>query len=188
MTLTKELNKETGSCDVFAGGRLIGSLDELAPGESAEFEYTYTVTESDLERGYFENTVQVYTMAYDGSYLEFELLDALNNTTVRAHVTAPEPDDSQPDSGPDSESESEPDSAPDSEPESESESEPDSSSESESDSEPDSTSDSEPEKEKAPPKEDSSDKSDNPKTGAASGAAVIAAAAVLGTILVKKRS
>ncbi|SDB59086.1 Papain family cysteine protease [Ruminococcaceae bacterium FB2012] len=171
VTLTKELNKETGSCDVFAGGRLIGSLDELAPGESAEFEYTYTVTESDLERGYFENTVQVYTMAYDGSYLEFELLDALNNTTVRAYVTAPEPDDS---------SESEPDS--------ESESEPDSSSESESDSEPDSTSDSEPEKEKAPPKEDSSDKSDNPKTGAASGAAVIAAAAVLGTILVKKRS
>ena len=172
VTLTKELNKETGSCDVFAGGRLIGSLDELAPGESAEFEYTYTVTESDLERGYFENTVQVYTMAYDGSYLEFELLDALNNTTVRAHVTAPEPDDSQPDSGPDSESESEPDS----------------SSESESDSEPDSTSDSEPEKEKAPAKKDSSDKSDNPKTGAASGAAVIAAAAVLGTILVKKRS
>ncbi|SDB19097.1 beta-N-acetylhexosaminidase [Ruminococcaceae bacterium FB2012] len=101
---------------------------------------------------------------------------------------AEEPDDSQPDSGPDSESESEPDSAPDSEPESESESEPDSSSESESDSEPDSTSDSEPEKEKAPPKEDSSDKSDNPKTGTAAGAAVIAAAAVLGTILVKKRS
>ena len=107
MKLTKELDKENGSCDVYAGGRLIGSFDELAAGESAEFEYTYTVTESDLERGYFENTVQVYTMAPDGSYPEFELLDALNNTTVRADVSVPEKE-------PESDPESKPAPAPDS--------------------------------------------------------------------------
>ncbi|MBR6274550.1 MAG: hypothetical protein IKR27_06030, partial [Lachnospiraceae bacterium] len=113
VSVTKELGYDTGVCDVYVGEMHIGSIEELAEGEVAELEYTYTVTESDLERGYFENTVQVFFFDDDEFCYEFELLDAFSNTSVRAEVSEP---DSESESEPDNESESEPDSESESEP------------------------------------------------------------------------
>ena len=142
----------TGVCDVYAGDMLIGSFDEIYEGDTVELEYTYTVTESDLERGYFENTVEIYADFGGGSYWEYELLDELYNTTVRADVSEPETKpDTEPESKPDTDQDSKPDSKPDSDTDS------------------------------------SADKSSNPRTGAASVAAVSSAVVVLSVMILKKR-
>ena len=163
VSVTKELDEETGDCEVYVNGKLIGTIENLEAGETAEIEYIYTVTENDLERGYLENSVQIFTLTADGSYREFDLLEELNSTALTADVAEPEDSsESTPDSTPDSEDESE--STPDSTPESEE----DSSSESS--------------------KEESGNPGSNPNTGTAAGAAVIASAAVAGMILSKKRT
>ncbi len=163
VSVTKELDEETGDCEVYVNGKLIGTIENLEAGETAEIEYIYTVTENDLERGYLENSVQIFTLTADGSYREFDLLEELNSTALTADVAEPEDSsESTPDSTPESEDESE--STPDSTPESEE----DSSSESS--------------------KEESGNPGSNPNTGTAAGAAVIASAAVVGMILSKKRT
>ena len=172
VSLRKELDRETGSCEVFVNGTLIGSISELKKGETAELEYTYTVTEEDLKRGYFENRVRVFTTDSGGSYREFDLLEPLNITTVTAEVSEQEQDsDSSSESEPDSSSESEPDSSSESEPDSSSENQPDTSSESRSDN-----------SEKPSGRADS-----NPKTGAAAGVTFIALAAAAGVMISKIR-
>ncbi len=110
VTLTKTLENETGTCEVFVNGKVIGSIDELALGESKELRYTYTVTEEDLKRGYFENTVQVFTQTAGGEYLEFDLMDPVNNTTLRADVAKPgDSSESKPESKAETETSSETD-------------------------------------------------------------------------------
>ena len=175
--LTKALDGIPGECEVFVNGRLIGTAGQPAAGETVELAYTYTVADEDLERGFFENTVQVFAKGADGSYRELELLDPINRTAVKADV-AEQDDESE--SEPDESSESEPDDTAESKPDDSSSSEPDDSAESE----PDDSSSSEPDSSEKPSGKDDT----NPKTGAEAAAVIlIAASAAVMTIAKRKR-
>ena len=78
------------SYDVYVNGTKIGTAEFTEDsGDEIEVPYYYIVKEEDLERGYFENTVELKTI-YVGVEIRLEQFDAFSTVTVRADVTAEE--------------------------------------------------------------------------------------------------
>ena len=145
--------------DVYINGKFVANTGTIEPGKATEVPYTYTVTEEDAERGYFETTVSLMNKSSLFPDRPVELFDEYSTITVRAEVSKKTDDSSK------LEDSSEPEDSPDPE----DSSEPEDSSDSGSSSKP-----------------DTSRTSDNPNTGAKAG--FLAAAALVAGIIVVIRA
>ncbi|MBR6101878.1 MAG: hypothetical protein IKP95_05585 [Ruminococcus sp.] len=92
----KNLINYAAEYDVYINGQLVGNTGLIDPAKTVDVPYTYTVTDSDAEQGYFETTVSLKLKDAELPDRPVDIFDDFSTPTVKAEVgkksVTPEPE------------------------------------------------------------------------------------------------